>query len=637
MKQAVILAGGKGTRLRERLGDLPKPLIDLCGKPLLERQILLLKQYGFARVLVLVNYRAELITEFCVTNANWGLDIACIDDGVPRGTAGAVLNVLDRLDEQFLVMYGDTMLQVDLDRFRGFHAEQPGVAATLFLHPNNHPQDSDLVDIDDTGSVLGFHPYPHPEGSWLPNLVNAALYCMRRDTLLPWKDTLGMLDFGKDVFPDMIARGMRLRGYNSPEYIKDVGTPARLDKVSADFKSGRIARAGLDHEQMAVFLDRDGTINREVDHQARVEDFELLPGVEQSIRRLNRSEYRVCVVTNQPVLARGECSSDELRSIHNKMETLFGHAGAYVDRIDYCPHHPDRGFPGEVSELKIMCNCRKPKTGMIDAAVAALNISRSRSWLIGDSSTDILTAERAGIRSILVETGYAGLDHKHFATPTYVAADLHAAVDFILNVHPRLLVAVRPVAANIGAGSLVFIGGHARSGKSTVASALAEALGERGLRCQIIGTDRWILSADQRGEGVAGRHDMHELKSLITRLASRSVEMDEMLPWYAKGWREQTPAVQSLRITPDDVVIVEGVVALALSANVTSSTRIMVTCNEPMRRQRLLREYSLRGEGDQAEAIYATRMQDEWPWVEASAVGAIRLQICDLLLEEAST
>ncbi|MCE5361502.1 MAG: HAD-IIIA family hydrolase, partial [Acidithiobacillus sp.] len=178
-------------------------------------------------------------------------------------------------------------------------------------------------DIDDSGTVLGFHPYPHSEMVWLPNLVNAGLYYVRRDALLPWKDAPGMLDFGKDLFPDMIAHGMRLRGYKSPEYIKDVGTPERLDKVSADFRSGRIARSRLDHEQKAVFLDRDGTINREVGHLARVEDFELLPGVARAIRRLNGSEYRVCVVTNQPVVARGGCSPGELRRIHNKMETLL--------------------------------------------------------------------------------------------------------------------------------------------------------------------------------------------------------------------------------------------------------------------------------------------------------------------------
>jgi histidinol-phosphate phosphatase family protein len=398
MKQALILAGGKGTRLRERLGDLPKPLIDVFGTPLLERQILLLKQHCFERILILVNYRAEAIAEFCAQRAQWGLDIRCIDDGEPCGTAGAVLHVMDQLDDEFLVVYGDTMLQVDLGRFQAFHAQVPGVAASLFLHPNDHPQDSDLVELDEQGFVRAFHPYPHPTDAWLPNLVNAALYCIRRDALLPWRDTPGMLDFGKDVFPQMLGRGLRLRGYNSPEYIKDVGTPARIDKAITDMRSGRIDRASLDHAQMVAFLDRDGTINREVEHLRSAEDFDILPGVEQAVRRLNQAEYRVCVITNQPVLARGECSVEDLRRVHNKMETLLGRAGAYVDRIDYCPHHPDAGFEGEVPELKRACDCRKPATGMINAAAAALNIDRTRSWMVGDTTTDVLTAARAGLR-----------------------------------------------------------------------------------------------------------------------------------------------------------------------------------------------------------------------------------------------
>ena len=627
MKQAVILAGGKGMRLRERLGDLPKPLVDLCGMPLLERQVLLLKRYGFTSVVVLVNYRAEAIEQFCASRGNWGLDVRCVDDGEPRGTAGAVLEILDTLAAQFLVVYGDTMLQVDLERFCRFHAQVPDTAASLFLHPNDHPHDSDLVDLNDAGDVLGFHPYPHPDGAWLPNLVNAALYWVRREALRPWRGVPGILDFGKDLFPAMVARGLRLRGYKSPEYIKDVGTPARIDKVSADFRSGRIERAGLDHEQMAVFLDRDGTLNREIGHLCHAEQLELLPGVEQAVRRLNHAEYRICVVTNQPVVARGECSIGELRRIHNKLETLLGRAGAYVDRIDYCPHHPDKGFPGEVSELKIACECRKPGTGMIDAAVRALNISRPRSWLVSDSSSDIWTARRAGLRSILVETGHAGLDHKYFAMPDYVAADLDAAVDFILDGHPRLLQALRPLAADIGAGALIFIGGHSRAGKSTVAAGLAEVLRESDHACHVVSTDRWLRSVAQRDAGVVGRHDMVALQELINRFARRTSTLTEVFPGYARGRREHIQGVETVDIGPRDTVIVEGVVALALAMAVPGALRLMVTVDEPERRLRLLREYTLRGEPAQAEAIYSSRMREEWPWIEASGAGAVRFEI----------
>ncbi|MGN5480578.1 D-glycero-alpha-D-manno-heptose-1,7-bisphosphate 7-phosphatase [Cupriavidus basilensis] len=203
--------------------------------------------------------------------------------------------------------------------------------------------------------------------------------------------------------------------------------------------SGRIQRSGLDTPQMAVFVDRDGTLNREVDHLNAPDQLELLPGVEQAIRRLNRAEYRICVITNQPVLARGECTPEGLHQIHNKLETPLGNEGAYVDRIYYCPHHPDKGFAGEVPELKIDCDCRKPNTGMIDTAVAELNLDRARSWLIGDTTSDLLAARRAGVRSILVETGYAGLEQKYWTTPDYVVPDFQAAVDFMLNGHAALL------------------------------------------------------------------------------------------------------------------------------------------------------------------------------------------------------
>ena len=143
MKQAVILAGGKGTRLRERLGVLPKPLVDICGKPLLERQIGLVKRYGYTHVLLLVSYASRYVIDFCAGSRDrWGLTIDCIEDGQPLGTAGAVLAQSARLEDDFLVIYGDTMMEIDLSRFHAFHSSRTDVAATLLLHPNDHPYDS---------------------------------------------------------------------------------------------------------------------------------------------------------------------------------------------------------------------------------------------------------------------------------------------------------------------------------------------------------------------------------------------------------------------------------------------------------------------------------------------------------------
>ena len=412
MKQAVILAGGKGTRLASVLNGLPKPLVDVCGKPLLLHQLELLCAHGFTDAVVMVNHRADAIREW-LDGVDLPISVRLIDDGEPRGTAGAVLAALRELEPEFLVMYGDTMLAVDLTRFWAWHHAVPGADVSLFLHPNDHPHDSDLVEVDESGRILAFHAYPHPTGAWLPNLVNAALYVVRRESLRAWVDVAGPLDFGKDLFPRMLAAGATLRGYASPEYIKDAGTPERLERVRNALTSGAIRRASLNEPQRAVFLDRDGTLNVEHELIRRAEDLEVFPFAGSAIRRLNEAEWRTVLVSNQPIIARGEVTEAQLRRIHARLETEIGRDHAYLDRIYICPHHPDRGFPGERTELKIRCDCRKPEPGLILRAQRDLNIDLASSWYVGDSTPDLGAAEKAGVSSILVETGHGGLDRRH--------------------------------------------------------------------------------------------------------------------------------------------------------------------------------------------------------------------------------
>ena len=438
MRQAIILAGGKGTRLAERLHGLPKPLVQIARQPLLQRQLLLLKEQGITRVLLLVNHQAEAIAAFCRAHNNFDLDITLVDDGEPRGTAGATLAALSQLPEDaddLLILYGDTLFNIDLSRLFAFHDKHDG-AATLFLHPNDHPQDSDLVELDAGGRIRAVHPYPHPEDTEFSNLVNAALYVVRRSALLPWahlaQETPRVIDFAKELFPRMVAAGLPLYGYSSPEYIKDVGTPSRLDRAEADIASGRYASGSLAIPKAAVFLDRDGVINYEVGFLNRREDFTLLPGAAKALRCLNQSGILSVVVTNQPVLARGECSEEQLAAIHARMDTLLGQEGAYVDRLYYCPHHPDKGYQGERPELKIECACRKPHIGMLERAKCDLHIDYARSWLVGDRTSDIQAAQNAGIRSVLVRTGAGGTDARYSAKPDFVADDLEMAVKLIL-------------------------------------------------------------------------------------------------------------------------------------------------------------------------------------------------------------
>ena len=430
MSQAVILAGGKGTRLAAELQGKPKCLVDVDGTPLLQRQIIHLKACGVDDIVVLVNFAADQVVRFLSDNDNFGLRAAVVDDGDPRGTAGAVLASLDNLAERFIVVYGDTLFNVDVRRLEAHHIEA-GAQATLFLHPNDHPFDSDLVEVDEQRRIVAFHPSPHPPDRNYSNLVSAALYVVERRALEAWRRFKTPSDFGKDLFPAMLAAGSFLEGYASFEYIKDIGTPKRLAKGIADLRRGVVARGSLNHKQKAVFVDRDGTLNPHRGFLRRADQFDLFPGIAESVRRLNELEYRVIVVTNQPVIARGESSFRDVRDIHDKLETLLGGVGAYVDAIYMCPHHPDRGFPGEVAELKIACDCRKPGTGMIERATADFNIDLAQSWLIGDTTSDIEVARRAGLRSILVRTGEGGLDKKYSAEADHMAEDFNHAVAWI--------------------------------------------------------------------------------------------------------------------------------------------------------------------------------------------------------------
>lgn len=430
LNQVVILAGGLGTRLRAVTGDLPKPLALADGRPLLGRQLDLIAASGIGEVVVLCSYGADQIRAFCGDGSAWGLRIACVEEETARGTAGAVIDALPHLHERFVVMYGDVVLDVDLGMLAAAHARH-APAATLLVHPNDHPADSDIVEIDDAGFVRAFHPYPHPPGRDLPNLVNAGLYVLEKAALVGLAGLPPKPDFGKIVFPLMLAQGLRLHGYRSPEYIKDAGTPERLEKVSKDLHSGRVAALSLRTPSPAVFLDRDGVLNETRGHIARPDDLVLYEGAGVAVARLNRSHFRTVVITNQPVVARGECSEDELAAIHARLDMQLARDGAFVDALYYCPHHPDAGFPGERPELKIACNCRKPEPGLIERAAADLNIDLSESWYIGDMTGDIELAQRCGMQSILVGTGFGGRDGKYDAEPTLRAPDLAAAVALI--------------------------------------------------------------------------------------------------------------------------------------------------------------------------------------------------------------
>ena len=190
-----------------------------------------------------------------------------------------------------------------------------------------------------------------------------------------------------------------------------MGTPERYCETEADIRSGKVSARNLRSKQKAVFLDRDGTINKDCGFITDARNFELLPKAAEAIKKINASGYLAIVVTNQPVIARGECTFEELERIHNKMETELGKKGAFIDGLYFCPHHPDKGFTGENAAYKCECACRKPKAGMLLQAAKDFNIDIASSYMIGDSEKDVLAGEKAGCKkSFLLDKNRSVLD-----------------------------------------------------------------------------------------------------------------------------------------------------------------------------------------------------------------------------------
>lgn len=393
--KAVIMAGGKGTRIKEINSEVPKPMIPLLGKPILQYQIESLKKQGIQEIVLVVGYLGHIIKEYFSDGKNFGARIEYIEEKEPLGTAGALYLLKDKIKEDFLLLCGDLIFDIDIRKFYAAHKKYGG-EVTLFTHPNSHPYDSGIIIAEEDKRVTNWL-HKEDERQWYRNRVNAGLHFMS-PAILDRFSELKKCDLDRDVLKPLVEEG-KLFVYDSPEYVKDMGTPDRFYSVAEDIRAGKVSAKNLSQKQRAVFLDRDGTINKYVGFLTNIDDFELLEGVADAVKKINKSGYLAIVVSNQPVIARGEVSLEELGTIHNKMETLLGAEGAYLDAVYFCPHHPHKGYQGERPEYKIDCECRKPKPGMLFGAAEDFNIDLTQSWIIGDSENDILCGKNAGCKT----------------------------------------------------------------------------------------------------------------------------------------------------------------------------------------------------------------------------------------------
>ena len=414
--KTVIMAGGRGTRISSVASDIPKPMIKIDGKPVLEHEIECLRDQGFTDIIITVSHLGQIITDYFgdgtgispATGKPFGVTISYFFEKEPLGNAGALFRIKDQLTEDFLLLNADAMFDVDFNRFVAYHKQHGGLV-TLFTHPNSHPYDSGLIFADEAGAVEKWLAKEDVRPEYYRNRVNAGLHVIS-PKVLDVEITTPKVDLDRQLLKPLAGTG-KMFCYDSPEYVKDMGTPERYYAVCEDVLTGRVKAKNLRNEQKAVFLDRDGTINKYVGFLRDIDQFELLDGVAEAVKKINHSGYLAIVVTNQPVIARGEVTVPQLQEIHNKLETLLGQEGAYLDAIYYCPHHPHKGYEGEIPELKFDCECRKPKAGMLYQAAKDFNIDLTASYMVGDSDNDVLCGVNAGCRSVLLTDSDAACVH----------------------------------------------------------------------------------------------------------------------------------------------------------------------------------------------------------------------------------
>ena len=425
---ALISAGGKGTRLIELTGDvIPKPMAKISGKPVIERAVERLSKYGIKKIYISVGHLAEKITSYLKNGEKWGVEIEYITENEPLGSGGALYYLKGKVNGDFVVCSGDTVFDVDLSKMNAYHKRRKALV-TMLTHPNAHPYDSDVIICDRFNRVKGISKKNEHQGFY-PNNVNAGFFIINSKAL-DYFDQPKKVNLEHDFILSHINQNSRVYAYKSPEYVKDVGSPQRFFNAEKDIERGLVEARNLSKKQKAIFLDRDGTINEYNGFINTPDGLNLVSDACEAIKKINDSGYLAIVISNQPVIARGEATRGQVEEIFNKMQTLLGRGGAFVDGIFYCPHHPKSGFKGEVKRLKKDCDCRKPKIGMLLSAQKRFNLDLSKCVMVGDSELDVLTANNANIPCVKVKSD---LKEKATAIPTAYAETLSDAVAYILD------------------------------------------------------------------------------------------------------------------------------------------------------------------------------------------------------------
>lgn len=402
IKQVVILCGGKGTRLAPLTKDSPKPLLPLAGKVLLDRTIEMLVAQGFTDFLLLAGHLGDQIVDHYEQSGIEGAKVEVFIEPVPLGTAGALPLVEEKLDEAFLLVYGDIFVDFNARRLADFHEKEgEGVVASLLIRQSDHPWDSHLVDVDENGEVREFI-FQQEEGKLYKNFGNVAIYACSKKILdyIPLNEPS---DYGRNIFPLILSQKGRVRALELEVggFVRDMGTPDRLTLVENYLKRKERALIARENPKplKVAFLDRDGTLNYERGLISSPDQIEMIPGSADAVAQLCKAGWKCYIITNQPVIARGLCDFETLEQINQKVVSAIEEEGGKVEKVFYSPYHPETHHGDGVKKYRRASDCRKPGSGMLYQAEEGNGLDLAEVIMIGDTWRDIVAGQGAGVRT----------------------------------------------------------------------------------------------------------------------------------------------------------------------------------------------------------------------------------------------
>ncbi|MDR3509858.1 MAG: HAD-IIIA family hydrolase [Caulobacteraceae bacterium] len=383
--QCVILVGGLGTRLGDRLEGLPKPLVQVGGKPFLSYLLWHARRHGFRRVLLLAGHRSEAIRQFVESqprDPDFQVELAV--EPAPLGTGGALRFAADRLDKRFLLLNGDSIFDFNWLDLVQIAARNPEAQAILALRRQAAASRFGVVEARGE-RVTGFRERGDASGG----LINGGVYLLNRAVA---ENAPERGSFEADVLPALAAQGL-VAGRDQSGFFLDIGVPEALDAAQT------LAPASL--RRGAIFFDRDGVLNVDHGYVHRTEQFDWIPGAAAAIKAANDQNLFAFLVTNQSGVARGYYDEAAVEALHGQVREALRAHGAHLDDIRYCPHHPD----GSVAGYAKVCDWRKPGPGMLLDLAEHWPVDLARSHMVGDNPSDLKAAAAAGVSATLFEGG----------------------------------------------------------------------------------------------------------------------------------------------------------------------------------------------------------------------------------------